>query len=390
MKQPAMSKFLEPIELISKLVKTPSISSVSRALDMGNLKVIELLSNWLDDLGFTIAIQSLGHQRDKANMIAKLGHGEEGLVLAGHTDTVPYDEGRWHYEPFKLTMDNGRLYGLGTADMKSFLGLAVVAAQEFKARDLKHPLTILATADEESGMDGAKWVAESGVILGRYAVIGEPTNLIPVRQHKGILMEAIRLRGQSGHSSDPRHGNSALEGMHVVIRTLLDYRRKLQLQYHNPAFDVPVPTLNLGSIHGGDNPNRICGECELQIDMRPLPSMNLYDLRHTFRTEISKIAKRLGLICEFDALLAGVPAMETPTDSRIVRLAEKLTGHPSAAVAFATEGPFLQSMGIETVILGPGDITHAHQPDEYLSVDRIQPMLKMLSNMIKSVCMNGE
>ena len=385
-----MSKFSEPIELISKLVETPSISSVSRSFDMGNLKVIELLSNWLDDLGFAIEIQSIGHHGDKANMIARLGHGEDGLVLAGHTDTVPYDAGRWQYEPFKLTTANGRLYGLGTADMKSFLALAVVAAQQFQARDLRRPLTILATADEESGMDGAKWVAESGVSLGRYAVIGEPTNLIPVRQHKGILMESIRLRGQSGHSSDPRLGNSALEGMHVVIQTLLDYRQDLQMRYHNPAFDVPVPTLNLGSIRGGDNPNRICSECELQIDMRPLPSMNLNELRQTFRTEISKIAKRLGLTYEFEALLEGIPAMETPADSRIVRLAENLTGHRSAAVAFATEGPFLQSMGIETVILGPGDIAQAHQPDEYLSIDRIQPTLKMLYKMIKCVCIDVE
>ena len=377
------------MEMMSKLIETPSVSSVSPSFDMGNRAVIDLLANWLDDLGFTVDIQTLENHTDKANLIATMGQGEDGLVLAGHTDTVPCDESRWRFDPFSLTVSKDRLYGLGTSDMKSFLALAIEAARSFEGTDLQRPLTILATADEESTMDGAKLIAQRNRRLGRYCVIGEPTNLIPVHQHKGMFMEAIRLLGQSGHSSDPRLGNSALEGMRVVMQGLADFRTELGELHNNPAFDVPTPTLNLGHIHGGDNPNRICGQCELHIDLRPLPGMSIEELRHTLREKISGMAAELELECEFDALFDGVPAMQTPADSPIVKLTEELSGNNSIAVAFATEGPYLNKMGTDTVVLGPGNIAQAHQPDEYLAIARIEPTLDLLRQLIARVCGDG-
>jgi len=134
--------------------------------------------------------------------------------VAGHTDTVPFDAGRWRYDPFAGAIADERIYGLGSADMKSFLALAIEAAREFSVRDLRQPLVVLATADEESSMSGARALAAANRPLGRHAVIGEPIGLKPIRMHKGILMEAIRLEGRSGHSSNPALGASALEGMH--------------------------------------------------------------------------------------------------------------------------------------------------------------------------------
>jgi acetylornithine deacetylase len=375
------------LEMMQALIRTPSISSVSPEHDMSNRPVIDQLAAWLEDLGYTVDIQTIGEDSDKANLIATLGSGDDGLVLAGHTDTVPYDAGRWRFDPFKLTQADGRLYGLGTSDMKCFLAIAIEAARPVTARDLHRPLTLLATADEESSMHGAKALSAYGRRLGRFCVIGEPTNLRPVRSHKGIFMEAIRLRGRSGHSSDPRFGNSALDGMHAVIQELIGYRRELAEGFQNSAFDVPVPTLNLGYIHGGDNPNRICGDCELHIDLRSLPGMNVDELRENLRGRIAGVAARLGLQCEFHALFEGAPAMETPANSPIVELAEKLTGHASGAVAFGTEGPYLNAMGTETVILGPGDIAQAHQPDEYLALDRIEPTVELLRGLIKKICL---
>lgn len=373
-------------DLLAQLIATPSISGTSADLDMSNRAVIDLLAGWLDDSGFEVRILPIPNHPDKFNLIATLGLGTGGLVLSGHSDTVPFDAGRWTHDPFKLQQANGRYYGLGISDMKSFFGFAIEAARSFDPKKFKHPLIILATADEETSMSGAQALTAQDLAQGRFAVIGEPTGLRPVRQHKGILMEAIKLRGQSGHSSDPRFGNNALEGMHEVIAALLDFRQELQQRHQNPAFGVPVPTLNLGHIHGGDNPNRICGECELHIDLRPLPGMALEPLRASLRERVLAVASTHQLHCEFEMLFAGINAMQTSATSPIVTAAETLTGYASETVAFGTEGPYLNHMGIDTLILGPGDIDQAHQPDEFLRLDRIEPTLILLKQLINKFC----
>jgi acetylornithine deacetylase len=374
------------LDMIAALIAAPSISSVNPDFDQGNRGVIELLADWLAGLGFRTEILPIADQPEKANLIATLGAGPAGLVLAGHTDTVPFDQGRWNHDPFRLTSADGRLYGLGTSDMKAFLALAVEAASSFTAGQLKQPLIIVATADEESSMSGAKALVDAQRPQARYAVIGEPTGMRPVRMHKGILMEAIHLRGRSGHSSDPALGNSALEGMHLVLGELLRWRAELQARNRNPLFAVPYPTLNLGYIHGGDNPNRICADCELHIDLRPIPGMDLQALRETLQARLQGVIRDSGLELNCRPLFDGTPAMETPASSEIVRATEALTGHQAGAVAFGTEGPYFTQMGINTVVLGPGDIDQAHQPDEYLAEARITPMLELLRNLIRRFC----
>lgn len=377
------------LTMLSELIATPSMSSVSPAFDVSNRGVIDLLAGWLEHEGFEVEILPLENQPEKANLIATLGRGPGGLVLAGHTDTVPYDEHRWSFDPFALTEKEGKLFGLGTSDMKGFFALAIEAARAFRAEELKHPLIILATADEESSMDGAKELVQLGKPKARYAVIGEPTGLKPVNAHKGIIMEAIHLQGRAGHSSDPSLGVSALEGMHKAIGAILDWRAELQREYINPAFKVPFPTLNLGHIHGGDNPNRICGECELHIDLRPLPGMDLEELRTSLWKHLEHTLQGSQLGLNIRPLFSGTPAMETPADSPLVRAAEKLTGHSAGSVAFGTEGPYLTEMGMDTLILGPGDIDQAHQPDEYLALDRLTPTVELLQHLIRRFCING-
>jgi acetylornithine deacetylase len=256
---------------LRQLIETPSVSSTDARWDQGNRAVIDLLASWLSDLGFEVEIQAVTANGDKANLIATLGRGPGGLVLAGHTDTVPFDEGRWKSNPLKLSERDNRLYGLGSTDMKGFFPLAIAAASAFSADSLKQPLILLATADEESSMNGARQLAAAGRPKARAAIIGEPTSLVPVRMHKGIMMEAVRVTGQAGHSSDPALGNSALEGMHAVMGDLIAYRKELGVRYHHEFFNIAVPTLNLGCIHGGDSPNRICGKTELHFDLRMTP-----------------------------------------------------------------------------------------------------------------------
>ncbi|MDS4030724.1 MAG: acetylornithine deacetylase [Candidatus Contendobacter sp.] len=374
------------LDRIRQLIATPSVSSVSPSFDQSNRPVIDLLAGWLEGAGFAVRIEPLPGQPDKANLIATLGHGPGGLVLAGHTDTVPFDTGRWRYDPFGGTVAEGRIYGLGAADMKSFLALAIAAAAEFRAADLRQPLVILATADEESSMAGARALAAAGRPLGRHALIGEPTGLKPVRLHKGILMEAIRLEGKSGHSSNPALGVNALEGMHRVIGELLRWRTELQARYRNPLFEVAAPTLNLGRIHGGDNPNRICADCELHIDIRPLPGMTLAGVRDELHGRLTRLLADSGLGLSFLPLFEGIEAMETPATAAIVRATEELTGAAAGAVGFGTEGPYLNALGMETVILGPGGVECAHQPDEFLSLAMIEPTLKLLRGLIGRFC----
>lgn len=376
-------------QMLAGLIGSSSISSVDPTYDQGNLQVINLLANWLDALGFRCEILPLPNNPDKANLIATLGDGPGGLVLAGHTDTVPYDEGRWKHDPFKLIEQDGRYYGLGTSDMKSFLGLAIEAARTFDAGDFKRPLMILATADEESSMDGARELVRLGVPKARYAVIGEPTNIRPIRAHKGMMMEGIRLIGKSGHSSDPALGNNAIAGMHKVLDCIENWQNELRMQYQDPLFHVPYPTINLGHIHGGDNPNRICGECELFIDLRPLPGMDTTALQEELQQRVFNTVKMSGLELEIRHLMKAVLPMDTAADSMLVKTAERLTRYSAEAAAYSTEGPFLNELGMDTVILGPGRIEQAHQPDEYLLLDAINPMINILQQLIQKFCLSG-
>lgn len=378
------------MEMLRGLIATPSISSVNPNFDQSNRPLIELLANWLDTIGFQVEILPLPGQPDKANLIASLGQGPGGLVLSGHTDTVPFDAGRWSQDPFTLTEKNHRLYGLGTADMKSFLALAIEAARPFVKEPFKQPLIILATADEETSMDGAHALVDLGRPRARFAVVGEPTGLRPVRAHKGMMMEAIRVIGQAGHSSDPALGNSALEGMHMVLSEILHWRNELQTRYRNPLFAPPVPTLNLGHIHGGDNPNRICSECELHIDLRPLPGMDPQELRSALTQRLQQRLQGSHLKLDVRSLIKGTAPMETPADSALVQATEQLTGHPAQSAAYSTEGPYLRALGMDTVILGPGHIAQAHQPDEYIALDTLAPSIGLLRKLIQQFCLQPE
>ncbi len=374
-------------EMLARLVALPSISSATPQWDYSNEPVVRLLAEWLEGLGFNNEILPVPGMPGKVNLIATLGSGPGGLVLSGHTDTVPFDEARWQTDPFTLTEKQNRLYGLGTCDMKGFFALAIEAARDAAQEPLKQPLIILATADEESSMNGARALAEAGRPRARYAVIGEPTTLKPVRLHKGIMMERLVFEGQSGHSSDPELGRNALEGMHEAMGELLALRRHWQEQHRNPNFRVQHPTLNLGCIHGGDNPNRICGRCELHFDLRPLPGMDMAELRHAILEKLEPIARSRELTLGFEPLFDGVPPFETAADAELVAVCERLTGHQAGSVAFATEAPWLQQLGLETLVMGPGSIDQAHQPDEYLALSQIDPTISILKQLIRHFCL---
>ena len=329
----------------------------------------------------------LPNKPGKGNLVARRGasDSEGGIVLAGHTDTVPCDESLWRSDPFTLSERDGRFYGLGSCDMKGFFPLALAAAERHAEARLRRPLTIVATADEESSMDGARYLAERGIPKAAATVIGEPTSMMPVRAHKGVAMLSIAVQGSSGHSSNPALGDNALEGMHRVMGALMEFRAQLGQRHVNPAFEVAVPTLNLGCMRAGDNPNRICGHAELQIDLRLLPGMDTAAVVDDLRACVEAAGRETPATAR--TKFTPVQPFETPADGALVGALEALSGQRAGTVAFGTEAPFFQALGMETVVFGPGAIDQAHQPNEFLDAAQLQPMEDALVALIAQYCL---
>lgn len=375
---------------VAELIALRSVTCTDPALDTGNQAVIDRLASWCDALGFRCEIQAVAP--GKANLIATLGSGDNGLVFAGHTDTVPCNPELWDSDPFTLSVRDGRWYGLGTADMKGFFPIALAAAElavtaQRQGHPLKAPLILLATCDEETSMAGARALLSAGRPRARFAVIGEPTRLKPLRLQKGVMMERLVITGQSGHSSDPSLGHNALDAMHDAISQLMVFRQDLAARWHQPLFTVPTPTLNLGCIHGGDNPNRICARCELQFDLRTLPGMVAEELRHDIVQRLAPVAERHQVTLHHEAIFEGIPPTETAADSPLVQALERLTGETAGAAAFGTEAPFFNQLGMDSVIFGPGGIDTAHQPNEHLEEAAIGPAIRALEQLVQRFCL---
>ncbi|ENM5790009.1 acetylornithine deacetylase [Vibrio mimicus] len=371
------------LEVYEGLISTSSISSTDARWDEGNEQVIAKLADWLSALGFAIQIEQVAP--NKQNLIAKLGNGEGGLLLAGHSDTVPFDEGRWNYNPHALTQANNRFYGLGTADMKGFFAFIYEAVKKVDWSKQTKPLYVLATCDEETTMLGARHFTENAPFKPDYCIIGEPTSLVPIRAHKGHVANAIRVTGKSGHSSNPALGVNAIEIMHEVLFALMQLRDRLIKEYHHPGFEIPTPTLNLGHIHGGDSPNRICGCCELHYDVRPLPGISLDGLDNLMRDALSEVQQKWPGRIELIPLHDPIPGYECAHDHPFIHGISEICEQEAETVNYCTEAPFLQQV-CPTLVLGPGSIDQAHQPDEFLAFEFIDPTVRVLSRAMQKYC----
>ncbi|HDZ9479578.1 TPA: acetylornithine deacetylase [Vibrio cholerae] len=371
------------LEVYEGLISTSSISSTDARWDEGNEQVIAKLADWLSALGFSIQIEQVAP--NKQNLIAKLGSGEGGLLLAGHSDTVPFDEGRWNYNPHALTQVNNRFYGLGTADMKGFFAFIYEAVKNVDWSKQTKPLYVLATCDEETTMLGARHFTENAPFKPDYCIIGEPTSLVPIRAHKGHVANAIRVTGKSGHSSNPALGVNAIEIMHEVLFALMQLRDRLIKEYRHPGFEIPTPTLNLGHIHGGDSPNRICGCCELHYDVRPLPGISLDGLDNLMRDALREVQQKWPGRIELVPLHDPIPGYECAHDHPFIHGISEICEQEAQTVNYCTEAPFLQKI-CPTLVLGPGSIDQAHQPDEFLAFEFIDPTVRVLSRAMQKYC----
>ncbi|GAA0858774.1 acetylornithine deacetylase [Aliiglaciecola litoralis] len=374
------------LEAYEKIISIPTISALDESMDMSNEPLIGWLGNAFADLGFSISIHKVPHARNKYNLLAQIGSGEGGLLLAGHSDTVPFDEGRWQSDPFTLKQKDHRLYGLGTCDMKGFFAFVLEAIKTVPLAKLHKPLYILATADEETSMAGARFFAQQQLIKPDMAIIGEPTELRPIGKHKGHMGQSLQITGKAGHSSDPDKGVNAIEIMYAAIERLLALRDHLAKQYRDDSFSVPQATLNLGHIHGGDGENRICGHCKLNFDVRCVPGLTDDDAIKLIDEALAPLKLQYPQRIDVQLMYPTSPAFSCQNQHAIIELAESLTGFAVQNANYATEAPFINQLGCDTLVLGPGSINQAHQPDEFISLDYVEPTVTLLRNMIKHVC----
>jgi acetylornithine deacetylase len=379
---------MELLEMVTKLVGIGSESSISNRPITDFIHQL-LLEAGFDEKAILVKSSSSSDGVEKCSIIARKGQGSDALMLAGHTDTVSAQpQNQWHSMPLELTKRRNRLYGLGVADMKLFLAAAIKTAELFSADALSRPLVLVFTCDEEIGLLGAKQLKRYNLLTGiRFGVVGEPTQLCPVRLHKGYISAELIIHGQSGHGSRPKSGINAIEKAHEFIGKLLAYREELD-QFHNDHLDPIYPTLNIGAIHAGAEANKIPGECRLKFEIRPIPGQTADDIvgdLHRMAEELGKA--RFGDIAKLQLHSAPTEPMETLANSRIVQVAEKVTGKQAVGVSYSTEATIYNSAGLETIILGPGDIAQIHQPDEYVQATYLETTVTILQQIVADLCL---
>ncbi len=374
------------IDRYTQIINSNSISAFDEKIDVSNRPIIDLLATWFRDFGFDISIQPVPNTRNKFNLLAKIGSGEGGLLLSGHSDTVPFDEGRWLQDPFKLLQKDDRLYGLGTCDMKGFFAFILEALADVPLEKLQKPLYILATADEETSMAGARFFAQQQLIKPDMAIIGEPTELKPICKHKGHMAHSINIEGKAGHSSDPAKGVNAIEIMYQAIGQLLELKQSIAARYQDPAFSVPEATMNLGHIHGGDGENRICGHCQLNFDLRAVPGLSDDEAIELIDAALAPVQSAFPGRLTRELMYPTAPSFACRDEHGIIDLASAITGFEAVSANYATEGPFINELGCDTLILGPGSIEQAHQPNEFIDLSYVHPTVRILKGLIKQVC----
>ncbi|HET9332482.1 MAG TPA: acetylornithine deacetylase [Gemmatimonadota bacterium] len=384
-------------ELLGRLVAFDTTSSNS------NLPLVDFLSDYLAGSGARLH-RMPSEDGTKANLAAVKGPARadrDGLTLCGHMDVVPAVEPEWTSDPFQAVRSGDTLVGRGTADMKGFLALAVAAFTETDSGSLDRPLALLFTYDEEVGTRGARRLVETGGTpepLPRRTIVGEPTSLTPARLHKGHLRARISIRGQAAHSGVPHVGLSAIEPAARVVAALAELRRALESEVpvHAAAFpQVPFVTLNVGTIRGGVAANVVPDRCEVELGARLLPGMDTEPL--VARIEAAVAGAVGGTPYEIEVVGDSPPALLDETSDLWAWLSAEAAresparsaegGEGSASVPFATDAGWLQELGYECVIWGPGAIEVAHRPNEFVPLEDLSRARATIGRALERWCL---
>ncbi len=381
----------DSIEMIRTLVGFPTVSRDS------NLELIHFVRDHLAALGATARL-TYNDERSKANLFATLGPPEApGIVLSGHTDVVPVDGQAWDTDPFQVVEKDGRLYGRGTADMKSFVAVVLALAPEFARRGLKTPVHFAFSYDEEVGCIGVgRLISDlkaAGIKPGS-CIVGEPTLMRPVIAHKGKQGFRCIVRGYACHSAYAPAGVNAVEAAAEAVAYLKSMARRHR--DHGPydrGFDVAHTTVHTGVMHGGTALNIVPHECTFDFEFRHLPGDDPDALLAEFKTYIeTRLAPEMRAVhagAGFTIVpLSVLPALDNGPEVEVVGLAQELSGNDDIGkVSFGTEGSQFQRAGIPTVVCGPGSIEQAHKPNEYVALDQVAKCEQFIRRLMDRVCM---
>ncbi|HYL05128.1 MAG TPA: acetylornithine deacetylase [Thermoanaerobaculia bacterium] len=410
---PVQPAALSDADLLARLVAFDSTSRNS------NLPIADFLCDYLDRPGVRV-LRNPSPGGDKVNLIFMLGPAGKpaagpaatgpaaargghdardaddagkrrpGLVLSGHMDVVPAEEKEWESDPFTLTDRGDRYVGRGACDMKGFLALAANLALEAAGRTLAHPLALVFTYDEEVGTLGARRLVDScpqARALPSSVVIGEPTGLRVVHAHKGHMTMRVTLHGRSAHSGYPHLGINAVEPAGEVIVALARLRRELEAAGapHAELFpEVPFVPLNVGRVQGGAAINVVPDGCTVELGLRALPGIDSRQL--AARVEQAARAAAAPFIPDFE-VLADSPPLLVAEDAPVLRRLCSLVGQrESATVSFATDAGWLQRLGMDCVLFGPGSIDAAHRPNEFVPKADLTAARDVLERAIAASC----
>ncbi|WP_170332642.1 acetylornithine deacetylase [Ruegeria arenilitoris] len=386
-----MSNRLTPLEIMTKLISFPTVSRDT------NLPLVEWVEGYLDSHGIKSHRWPDPDQPHKAALFAHVGPWEEGaVVLSGHTDVVPVDGQPWDTDPFVVTEKDGKYFGRGTCDMKGFDALAIWALVEAQYADVKRPLQLALSFDEEIGCTGAPpmIVAMQDVLpKGSAVVVGEPSMMQAVTGHKGGIGFDTHIVGFEVHSSIMHTGVNAI----MEAAPLIDWAndQNAQNMAAEPSdiaaiFDPPWTTCHVGMIQGGTAHNITAKDCRFMMDFRMVPGEAASQWESAYLQEVRKAEERMQKVhpearIEISQNFA-VPALVPEQDGEAEALVRSLTGdNATHVVSYGTEAGQFQEAGYSAVICGPGDIAQAHQPNEFITIAQFNEGQKFMERLLEKL-----
>lgn len=377
-----------PVEMLEKLISFNTVSHRS------NLPLIDFVEDYLNSHGVT-STRVYNEDGDKANLYAHIGPMiEGGVILSGHTDVVPVEGQNWSTDPWTVVEQDGKYFGRGTCDMKGFLAIALAYVPQMLAADLKTPIQLALSYDEEVGCEGViPMVKELAGKMPKAAmcIVGEPSLMKAVTGHKGGIGFHNEVTGYEVHSSLAHIGVSAV----MTAATLVEWHNKKNedaVANHDPEneFVPPFPTYHVGTINGGTAGNITAKTCTFINDFRLLPNQDAKaeaDEYLAFAAELDAKIKKVRPEAGIKVTPKfGVPGLRPEENGAAEALVRRLTGDNSTnVVSYGTEAGHFQNEDISTVICGPGSIDQAHQADEYITVEQYNLGAKFMRDLIEEL-----